>query len=138
MEILARADANVKVIEMERDGEILKMQAETDKKIAEITATAEKYATETRADADLFAAETIAHGTLLVKQAEAEGERLTAQALSGQGGANLVALESARNISLSDMTLSTVETDFLDVDSMVRMLGATGDEEKSAVVNSSN
>lgn len=122
--ILIEAEAMVKVIARERDGEVLTMQARTDKQIAQITADAEKYATETRADADLIAAELIAQGTLAIAKAEAEGERLKAAALQGSGGANLVALEGARSISLSDMTLSTVDTDFLNIESMTRMLGA--------------
>lgn len=127
MEIEADAVATVKVIGRERDGEILKMRAETEKTVAQISAEAEKFATENRADADLYAAQLVAKGTLLVREAEAEGERLKAAALVGNGGRNLVALEGARNISLADMTISTVETDFLDVAKMVRMFGATGD-----------
>lgn len=123
-DIEARAVAKVKVIEREREGEILTMRAETDKEIAQIRADSEKYETEKKADANLYAAEQIAKGTLLVKESEAEGERLKAAALQGSGGANVVALESARNILLKNMTISTIETDFLDIDKMVKMLGA--------------
>lgn len=124
--ILAEADADVKVIDKEREAELITMRAETEKEIATITAEADRYATENRAEVDLLAAELIANGTRLVREAEAEGERQKAQALSGPGGANVVALEAAKNISLKSMTLSTIDTDFLDIEAMVLMLGAVG------------
>jgi regulator of protease activity HflC (stomatin/prohibitin superfamily) len=122
--IEAGADAMVKVIDREREGELLKMRAETEKAISELNAEAQKYATQARADADLYAAQLIAASTLKVREAEAEGERLKAAALQGAGGANLVALECMRNLLLGDMILSTVDLDVLDLERMAQKLGA--------------
>ncbi len=122
--IKAEAAAMVKVIAMERDGEIIKMRADTEKQISKIAADASKYRLETRSSADLYAAELIAQGNLLVREAEAEGERLKAQALMGNGGRNLVALEAARNLNLNEMTLSTIGLDVLDIESMIERLGS--------------
>jgi regulator of protease activity HflC (stomatin/prohibitin superfamily) len=130
--IEADTQAMVKVIDEERKGELLKMKADIDKQIAQIDADAEKYAAQVRADADLYAAQQIAKGTLLVKQSEARGEQLKADALQGRGGANLVALEATKNLKLGAMTLSTVDTDFLNVQRMVQMLGASGPSTTSA------
>jgi regulator of protease activity HflC (stomatin/prohibitin superfamily) len=122
--ILAETEALVKVISSEKDAALVKMKADTDKKIATIKADADKYVTEMKADADLFLAEQTAKGTLLEKQSEAKGEQLKAQALQGTGGANFVALETARNVNLGDITVSTVDTPFLDVDWMTKKFGA--------------
>jgi len=119
------------VIEEEKKAEIVKMQAETDRKIAKIKAEADKYATEKRADSDLVKAQKEAAGQLLVKKAEAEGERLRNMAMAGPGGGVIVALEAARNINLSDITVSTLETDLLDVDKMVTKLGLPRSEPKA-------
>lgn len=122
--IEAETEAKVLVINQEKEAELLTMQADTDKQVAEIRAKAEVTVAEARADADLYAAEKIAEATLLEKQAEAEGERLKAQALAGQGGANLVALEAARELKLNEATISTQQIDLLDVNAMVERLGA--------------
>lgn len=135
--IEADTEAMIKVIDEERKGAILRMQADTDKAIAQIRADAEKYAAEVQADADLYAAQQIAKGLLLTKEAEATGERLKAAALHGSGGANMVALEAARNLQLRGMILSTVDTDFLDVQRMVRMLGAVGGDGPAVAVGAS-
>ncbi len=129
LRINAEADAMVKVIGKERDGEVLKMKAEAQRQVAEITSQAEKEAAEIMADADLFAAQKLAQGTQLVREAEAEGERLKAEALMGDGGANMVALEAAKQLNLSDMTVSTLSTDFLNLKSMMELLGAKSDDE---------
>jgi regulator of protease activity HflC (stomatin/prohibitin superfamily) len=122
--IKAEAEAMVKVIEKEKEGEIIRMQAQTDKKISQIAAEATKYMLENHSTADLYAAELNAKGNLLIKEAEAEGERLKAQALQGEGGMNLVALQAARNLNLDEMTLSTIDLDFLDIEEMIERLGA--------------
>lgn len=132
LRINAEADAMVKVIGKERDGEVLKMKAEAQRKVAEITSKAEKEAAQITADADLFAAQTIAKGTQLVKEAEAESERLKAEAIMGEGGANLVALEAVKQINLSDMTVSTLTTDFLNINSMMELLGTRSGNLNSA------
>jgi len=122
--IEATTQRRIDVIEREKDAEVIKMKAEAEREIATIEAEAQKYATEKRADADLIKAQREAAGQLLVKMAEAEGERLRNMAMTGPGGSIMVALEAARNLNLSDVTVSTVETDLLDIEKMVLKLGA--------------
>ncbi len=121
--IEAETRRKVTVVNEEKIAQLVTMQAETDKEIAKIRADAEKYATEKKADADLVNAEKGAAGQLLVKMAEAEGEKLRNAAMMGVGGSVIVALEAAKNLNLSDIVISTVDTDFLDIDSMVTKLG---------------
>jgi len=121
--IEAETEKLVKIITKEKEAELVRMQAETDLKVATITAEYEKYATRKRADADLLAAQKQAQGTLLVKRAEAEGERLRNAAMQGVGGSTIVALEAARNLNLSDVTVSTMIVDLLDIDGMATKLG---------------
>ena len=113
----------VNIITKEKEAELIRMQAETERKIAKIRADSEKYATEKQADADLVAAQNQAEGDLKVKMAEAEGERRRNEALIGPGGSTLVALEAAKNLSLSDVTISTMNIDVLDLDKMAKKLG---------------
>ncbi|HUT26170.1 MAG TPA: SPFH domain-containing protein [Sumerlaeia bacterium] len=122
--INAETEAKVLVINEEKEAALLTKQAETDRQIAQIAADAKVQAAQIRADADLYGKTKIANGYLLEKESEAEGERLKAQALQGSGGANLVALEAVRGLQLGDMTISTVDTDFLDVEGMIGKLGA--------------
>jgi len=114
----------IKIIQEEREAELVRMRAETNVNIAEIRANSEKYATEKQADADLHAAKKIAEGRLLLKQSEAEGERLRNLAMQGVGGNIIVALEAAKNLNLEDVTISTVDNDLLDIDGMATKLGA--------------
>lgn len=114
----------IKIIQEEKQAELVRMQAETNVVVADIKAQSEKYATEKKADADVYAAKKDAEGRLLVKQSEAEGERLRNLAMQGVGGGIIVALEAAKNLNLKDVTISTVENDLLDIDEMVTKLGA--------------
>jgi len=114
----------VQIIQEEKKAELVRMQAETDLTIAGIKAQADKYATEKRADADLYKEKKGAEGHLMVKQAEAEGERLRNLAMMGVGGNIIVALEAAKNLNFEDVTISTVDNDLLDIDTMVTKLGA--------------
>jgi len=114
----------IQIIQEEKNAELVRMQAETDVTIAEINAQAQKYATEKRSDADLYKEKKVADGHLLVKQAEAEGERLRNLAMMGVGGSIIVALEAAKNLNLEDITISTVESDLLNIDLMATKLGA--------------
>lgn len=123
--IEAETEKLVKIITKEKDAQLVTMQAETDRKIAAIEAEYEKYATEKRADADLIKAQKEAEGDLLVRKAEAEGERLRNLAMQGVGGETIVALEAAKNLNLSDVTISTINTDLLDVDAMATKLGVS-------------
>ena len=122
--IEAETEAKVRVIEEEKKAAELTMKAEADKTIASIRAEAQVKVAKSQADADLFAAELHAKGTYLEKEADAKGELLKAQALKGSGGSNLVALEAIRELNLGNMEVSTLDTDFLDVEAMVEKLGA--------------
>ncbi len=117
----------IKIIQEEKDAELVRMKAETDLTIAAIKADSEKYATEKKADADVYEAKKDAEGHLLVKQSEAEGERLRNLAMQGVGGEIIVALEAAKNLDLEEATISTVENDLLDINGMASKLGAPGD-----------
>lgn len=121
--IEAATEAKLRVITEEKEAEIVRKQAETDRDIAKIKADYERYATEKQADADLIAAQMKAQGQLLVKTAEAEGERLRNQAMMGVGGNILVALEAAKALSLSDISISTIDVDLLDIEAMATKLG---------------
>lgn len=115
----------VDIVVKEKEAELVKMQAETDLEITKIKAQYEKYATEKQADADVYAAQKNADALRRVRTAEAEGERLRNEALQGAGGDVIVALEAARNLNLSDVTISTLENDLLDIDGMATKLGLT-------------
>jgi regulator of protease activity HflC (stomatin/prohibitin superfamily) len=115
----------VNLVIKEKEAELIRRQAETDLEIAGIKAEYDRYVKEKKADADLIAAQKMAEGTLKVRQAEAEGERLRNEALQGSGGDMLVALEAARNLKIGDVDVSTLEIDFLDLDQMVKKLGAS-------------
>lgn len=123
----AETEKAVKIIQQEQKAEIRVMEAETELAIARIRAEAERYAAERGADADLIAAQKDAEGQLLVGRAKAEGERLRNQALATAGGGTLVALEAARNLNLSDFTVSSMSVDILDLDEMARKLGVSVD-----------
>ncbi len=121
--IEATTQRRLDVIEREKDAEIITMRAEANREIAGIEAKAQKYATEKHADSDLTKAQREAAGQLLVKTAEAEGERLRNEAMTGPGGAIMVGLEAARNLKLSDVMVSTVETDLLDIEAIIAKFG---------------
>ena len=126
--IEAETEKLVAIVLKEKEATLVTMQAETDLAVAKVMATYGKYVTERKADADLIVAENEAEGERLVKKAEAEGERLRNEAMQGPGGDVIVALEAAGNLSFSDMTISTLDTDFLDIDKMVEKLGVKAAE----------
>lgn len=98
--------------------------------IAKIQADSERYVVEQRADADLFAAEKSAAASLLVKNAEAQAQALRQTALQGSGAKNLIALEAARNLQLTTFTLSTLDTDLLDLGKLAEKLGSLDRQSK--------
>lgn len=122
--ILAETEAKVRVIEQEKKAEELTLRSETDRKISQIRADARVTVSKTKADANLYADRLNADGKLLEEKARADGERLKAQALQGGGGANYVALHAVRDLNLGDTIVSTLDVQFLDVDTMVRQFGA--------------
>ena len=120
----------VVIIKEERVARLIEMKARAEREVVKIKADYDRYATEKQADADLEAAKMNAEGDLLVKMAEAEGERLRNEAMQGVGGSTIVALEAARNLNLTDITISTLYIDLLDIDAMATRLGVPVQEKK--------
>ncbi len=121
--IEAETRRKLNIIRQKQESELVRMEADTNRNIAKIKADYEKYSTQKQADANLIAARQQAEGELLVKTAEAEGEKLRNQAMQGVGGSTIVALEAAKNLNFGDMTISTMNIDLLDLDSMATKLG---------------
>lgn len=111
------------IIAEQKKAKLVELKADADLEIATLTAEAQRYVTEKKADADLQAAQAEAEGTKLVKMAQAEGERIRNEAMRGVGGSIIVALEAAKNLNLTSITVSTVDIDFLDLDAMATRLG---------------
>ncbi len=122
--IEAETDKLVNIVIKEKEAQLIRMEAETDLQVKTIKAEFDRYVKEKEADANLIAAQKEAEGTLKVRTAEAAGERLRNEALQGSGGDILVALEAARNINVTDVDVSTLNIDFLNLDAMVDKLGA--------------
>jgi regulator of protease activity HflC (stomatin/prohibitin superfamily) len=129
-EIEAQTRKKVAIIQQELVSEKVTLQATNDAKIARIQANAKLYSTKKEAEADLVAAQLKAKGDLLIKKAEALGEKLRNDAMKGVGGSTIVALEAARNINLSNITVSTLDIDFLDLNKMAERLGVIKEEKK--------
>ncbi len=121
--IEAETKKMLSVIQQEKQATLVTMEAQVNRDITKIVAEYEQYATEKSADADLIAAEMTAKGDLMVKKAEAEGERLRNQSMQGVGGSTIVAIEAAKNLNIKQITISTVDTDLLDIDKMATKLG---------------
>ncbi|MEE2887245.1 MAG: SPFH domain-containing protein [Planctomycetota bacterium] len=126
-EIVAQTGAKVAVIGESLKKTLTEMRAANDKNIRKVVADYEKYVVETQSEADLYAQQKEALGIKLLKDAEARGEALKRQALTGSGGNTLVALEVAQNLKLGDMMVSTQLVNPLDLNEMMRTLGA-GDQ----------
>ena len=121
--IVAEINAQVKIIDQEKDLAIAKSKAENDVKAQKIATDYRRYVTEKRADADLIAAELNAKGQLLLDNAKAEGEKLRNAALAGQGGATLVALEAAKNLRIKSAIFSTEDFNPFNLKDVARTLG---------------
>lgn len=121
-----RAETGVKVQTIQRESEarMTRMRTEIEMRAAAIRAEAEKYARQRRADADLYKTRRDAEGRLLVKSAEAEGTERMNQALAGEGGQNLAALEAAKNLQLTEVTFPSTGFDWFDPHHMAQRLGA--------------
>ncbi len=122
--ILAETQAKVVVIEEDKKKTLTTMRAENDKKRQRIEADYKKYVIETESAADLYASQKEAQGILLLKDAKARGEALRRQALSGEGGRFLVALETVKNIKLGEIAVSTQLVNPLNLEQMMELLGA--------------
>lgn len=123
--IEATTQRKIHIIRKELESEKLTMEAETNKQIALIKAKYEKYNTEKQADGDLVYEQRKAEGELLLKKSEAEGERLRNEAMQGVGGSVIVALEAAKNLNFSNVSISTLQTDLLDLNEMIEKLGVS-------------
>ena len=123
-EIRAQTTAMVAVIQQTLEKTLAEMRAENDKNIRKITADYEKYVTETRSEADLYARQKEAEGIKLLKVAKAKGEALKREALSSAGGSTLVALRTVESLDLGEIVISTQLVNPLDLDEMMRRLGA--------------
>jgi len=122
--IQAETQAKVVVIEEDKKKTLTTMRAENDKKRQRIEADYKKYVTEAESTAELYGSQKEAQGILLLKDAEAQGEALRRQALSGEGGRFLVALETVKSIKLGEIAVSTQLVNPLDLEQMMEMLGA--------------
>ncbi|MCA8968635.1 MAG: hypothetical protein KDC95_02585 [Planctomycetes bacterium] len=120
----AESTAKVTVINQGLEKTRRELTSDNEVKIAKIQADSERYVIEQRADADLFAAEKEATALLLVKNAEAQAKELLQTSLQGSGAKNLIALEAARNLQLTTFTLSTLDTDLLDIGKLAEKLGS--------------
>ncbi len=121
--IEAETQANVTVINEEKEKTIAEMRAENDKKVKAIIADYEREVVETKSDADLYAAQQEAKGIEVLKKAEADGQTLRRSALATPGGEVLVALELVRNLKLGTMTVSTQQVNLVNVEDLIKKFG---------------
>ncbi len=120
----ASTEALAQKIQSDKDGKIVALKAEMDTEVTTIISSANKFMVEKKSEGDHYMHVKHAAGELLVDRAKAEGERLRRLAMTGLGGDLIVALEAARNINLGDVVVSTQEMDLLNVDEMIKKLGA--------------
>lgn len=116
--------ARVQQVAREAEAVIVQLEADSDFAIARIRAEAERFAAERRAEAGLYAAQLAARGQEAILGAEAEGTRLLNQALAGDGGHNLVALEALRHLNLPEVSFPSSGFDWLNPQEMARRAGA--------------
>lgn len=121
----------LKAIEKDMEAEMTRMKSETDLQIAVITSEANQYATRKKADADLHRDQSDAKGQLLLKTSEAEGTQRLNDALAGEGGQNLAALEAVKNMRLREVVFPSIGFDWFNPIEMAKKLGAEEPVEKS-------
>ena len=121
--INAEIEAKVKIIDQEKTLALANAKAKNDLEIEKLRADYRRYVTEKKADADVKAAKLQAQGTLLIDQAKAEGEKMRNEALSGDGGKVLVALEAARNLQIRSSIFSTTNSNPLDLHQVADKFG---------------
>ena len=121
--IEADTEAKVLVIDQERDKKITELRAQNQKAIEQARSTYKKEVTQIKSDADLYAAQKDAEGIKVKREAEAEGQKLRREALIGPGGNMTVALEMARNVNFGALSISTQQTDPLDLDALLKRFG---------------
>ena len=94
-----------------------------------LKADADKYASGLNADAVLYKSQKEADGQRLTKEAEAEGTLRMNAALLGIGGRNLVALEAAKHLNLTDVSFPTTGGEWFNPHDMAMKLGASDEVE---------
>ena len=123
--IKAETTAKVQKIGKEAEAEIMRLGTDTEISIAAVKGEADKYSVERGADASLYEDEKKANGQRLVKFAQAEGTRRLNSAMAGEGGRNVVALEAAKSLVLSDVTFPSAGFEWFNPYEMARRLGGT-------------
>ena len=123
------ADTTIRLqkIENETAIEIGSKTLDMSLKINGLKAEAEKYASGVNADAALYKTEKETEGQRLVKGAEAEGSKRLNEALIGEGGRNLVALEAVKKLNLGEITFPSPGYEWFNPHEMALQLGAAAD-----------
>lgn len=122
--IRVETTAKVQQVARELQSRMIEINAETDLLVTRLEAEAERYAVERRAEADLHFDRQKARGQEAILRAEAEGTRRLNEALAGEGGGNLVALEAVRHLNLTEVTFPSLGVDWLNPHEMARRIGA--------------
>ena len=116
--------AKVAAIRLQTTREVQLIATRAEAEAARLRAEADKDAGASRAAADLYREQLAARGGLLLAQAEAKVKQAKTEALGGRGGANLVALEAAKNLKVDTISFPTTGSDWFDVREMATRLGA--------------
>jgi len=117
--------AKVTRIDRETEAEVTHKTTELNLKLGTLRSEAEKFAAGLKADAGLYKSQHDAEGALLVKASEAEGSRRMNEALMGEGGRNMVALEAVKQLTVNDVTFPSVGYDWFNPYEMALRLGAS-------------
>ena len=122
--IQVETEAKVKQVARELDALVVQLNADTDLRVVQLRAEAELYRAERGAEADLYFARQEARGQEAMLRAEAEGTRRLNEALAGDGGRNLVAMEALRHLNLVEVTFPSFGVDWLNPQEMAVRVGA--------------
>src|ERR1035437_3158618 len=123
--IQVESKAKVQKINQEAEAVLTQLGSETKLQVASINTEASVHVNQRNADASLYESQKRAEGDKLIKQAEADGTRRLNAALTGEGGRNLVALEAAKGLNLTDVSFPSQGADWFNPYSMALRLGAT-------------
>jgi len=125
--IAVETNAKVQKIDRETEAEVMRKTTELSLAIGKLKAESDKYATGLKADAGLYKNQQDAAGTVLLKASEAEGSRRMNEALIGEGGRNMVALEAVKQLTVNDVTFPSVGYDWFNPYEMALRLGASAE-----------
>ena len=125
--IEAEGAVKLQKLERETDIQIGTKTLELNLKIGALRAEAEKHAAQLRADADLYRNQRDADGQRLVRAADAEGSKRLNEALIGEGGRNVVALEAVKKLNLAEVTFPSPDYGWFNPHEMALQLGAAGE-----------